>query len=130
MKAPPVVKSKMYHLQHMSTARAEELSRRLRGLQGVREAVVLPELERSQVPGMFAGLLITIGALTYVPFAPNDVWSPFTVLPIQIFNWVSRPQPEFKVNAAAAILVLLVLLLTMNAVAVVVRDRFQRRGRA
>ncbi len=73
--------------------------------------------------------LITIGALTYIPFAPDSVWSPFTVLPIQIFNWVSRPQSEFKVNAAAGILVLLGLLLTMNAVAVVVRDRFQRRGR-
>jgi phosphate transport system permease protein len=74
--------------------------------------------------------LITIGALTYIPFAPDSVWSPFTVLPIQIFNWVSRPQSDFKVNAAAGILVLLGLLLTMNAVAVVVRDRFQRRGRA
>jgi phosphate transport system permease protein len=74
--------------------------------------------------------LITIGALTYIPFAPDSVWSPFTVLPIQIFNWVSRPQSDFKVNAAAGILVLLGLLLTMNAVAVVVRDRFQRRGRS
>ena len=68
--------------------------------------------------------------MTYIPFAPDTVWSKFTVLPIQIFNWVSRPQADFKVNAAAAILVLLVLLLTMNAVAVVVRDRYQRRGRA
>jgi len=74
--------------------------------------------------------LIAIGALTYIPFAPDSVWSPFTVLPIQIFNWVSRPQSDFKVNAAAGILVLLALLLTMNAVAVVVRDRFQRRGRS
>jgi phosphate transport system permease protein len=74
--------------------------------------------------------LITIGALTYIPFAPDSVWSPFTVLPIQIFNWVSRPQADFKVNAAAGILVLLGLLLTMNAVAVVMRDRFQRRGRS
>jgi len=74
--------------------------------------------------------LITIGALTYVPFAPDSIWSPFTVLPIQIFNWVSRPQAEFKTNAAAGILVLLALLLTMNAVAIVVRDRYQRQGRA
>ncbi len=94
------------------------------------------------LPGILTGLilalsraigetapLITIGALTYIPFAPDGIWSKFTVLPIQIFNWVSRPQPEFKVNAAAGILVLLVLLLTMNAVAVVVRDRFQRQGR-
>lgn len=73
--------------------------------------------------------LITIGALTYIPFAPDSVWSKFTVLPIQIFNWVSRPQAEFKVNAAAGILVLLVLLLSMNAVAIIVRDRYQRQGR-
>ena len=95
------------------------------------------------LPGILTGLilalsraigetapLIAIGALTYIPFAPDGIWSKFTVLPIQIFNWVSRPQPEFKVNAAAGILVLLMLLLTMNAVAVVVRDRFQRRGKA
>ena len=95
------------------------------------------------LPGMLTGLilalsraigetapLITIGALTYIPFAPDSVWSTFTVLPIQIFNWVSRPQAEFKANAAAGILVLLALLLSMNAIAIVVRDRQQRRGRA
>jgi phosphate transport system permease protein len=73
--------------------------------------------------------LITIGALTYVPFAPDSIWSAFTVLPIQIFNWVSRPQAAFMTNAAAGILVLLVLLLTMNAVAILLRDRFQARRR-
>ena len=71
--------------------------------------------------------LITIGALTYVPFAPRDIWSPFTVLPIQIFNWVSRPQASFAQNAAAGIVVLLAFLLAMNAIAIVLRDRFQRR---
>jgi phosphate transport system permease protein len=94
------------------------------------------------LPGILTGLilalsraigetapLITIGALTYIPFAPDGVWSKFTVLPIQVFNWVSRPQPEFKINAAAGILVLLVLLISMNAVAVIVRDRFQRKAR-
>ena len=70
--------------------------------------------------------LIAIGALTYVPFTPDSIWSPFTVLPIQIFNWVSRPQAAFAENAAAAILVLLVLLLMMNATAIVLRDRLQR----
>jgi len=74
--------------------------------------------------------LITIGAVTFVSFAPNTIWSPFTVLPIQIFNWVSRPQVEFQANAAAGILVLLALLLTMNATAVWLRDRFQKRGQA
>ena len=71
--------------------------------------------------------LITIGALTYVPFVPTDVWSPFTVLPIQIFNWVSRPQAAFAENAAAGIVVLLVFLLMMNAAAIILRDRLQRR---
>jgi phosphate transport system permease protein len=71
--------------------------------------------------------LIAIGALTYVPFAPDSVWSPFTVLPIQIFNWVSRPQVDFKANAAAGILVLLALLLTMNGLAIWLRDRYQKK---
>ncbi|MEX2273005.1 MAG: phosphate ABC transporter permease PstA [Vicinamibacterales bacterium] len=70
--------------------------------------------------------LITLGALTYVAFTPDSIWSPFTVLPIQIFNWVSRPQAAFAENAAAGIVVLLVLLVAMNAVAIVLRDRFQR----
>ena len=94
----------------------------------------------SALPGLFTGLilalsraigetapLITIGALTYVPFAPDSIWSPFTVLPIQIFNWLSRPQVAFAENAAAGIIVLLALLLAMNSVAIVLRDRFQRQ---
>lgn len=71
--------------------------------------------------------LITIGALTFVAFSPDSIWSPFTVLPIQIFNWVSRPQTEFQINAAAGILVLLALLLTMNAAAIWLRDRYQKK---
>ena len=98
--------------------------------------VVLP----IAVPGILTGIilavsraigetapLITIGALTYVPFAPDSVWSAFTVLPIQIFNWVSRPQAEFAENAAAAIVVLLVLLLTLNAAAIWLRDRYRNQ---
>lgn len=73
--------------------------------------------------------LIAIGALTYVPFAPDGVWSPFTALPIQIFNWASRPQSAFAANAAAGILVLLGLLVTVNSIAIVVRDRSRRRVR-
>lgn len=71
--------------------------------------------------------LITIGALTYVPFVPDSLWSPFTVLPIQTFNWVSRPQADFAENAAAAIIVLLGLLLSMNATAIWLRDRSQKQ---
>ena len=70
--------------------------------------------------------LIAIGALTYVPFAPDGIWSPFTVLPIQVFNWVSRPQAAFLENAAAGIIVILALLLAMNGVAAWLRDRYQR----
>ena len=71
--------------------------------------------------------LISIGALTFVAFAPDSIRSPFTVLPIQIFNWVSRPQVEFQANAAAGILVLLSLLLTMNAAAIWLRDHYQKK---
>jgi phosphate transport system permease protein len=62
-----------------------------------------------------------------VRFVPDSPWSPFTVLPIQIFNWVSRPHAGFAANAAAGILVLLVLLVLMNGAAILIRDRFQRR---
>jgi phosphate transport system permease protein len=73
--------------------------------------------------------LITLGALTYVAAVPNSVFSPFTALPIQAFNWLSRPQTEFHVNAAAAISVLLILMIAMNLTAIILRARFQRRQR-
>ncbi|MDO8530790.1 MAG: phosphate ABC transporter permease PstA [Dehalococcoidia bacterium] len=72
--------------------------------------------------------LIVMGALTFVPFVPDGLGSRFTVLPIQIFNWVSRPQAGFHATAAAGIIVLLVLLLTMNGAAIFLRNRFQRRA--
>ncbi|MDD9945663.1 MAG: phosphate ABC transporter permease PstA [Myxococcales bacterium] len=70
--------------------------------------------------------LVVIGALTYVTFVPDGVDAPFTVLPIQIFNWVSRPQESFLVNAAAGIVVLLVTMLLLNATAVYLRERLQK----
>jgi len=83
--------------------------------------------------------LITIGALTFITFLPdsplttqfpfisfNWVWAPFTVLPIQMFNWVSRPQDAFQINAAAAGIVLLVLTLGVNALAIYLRYRFRK----
>ena len=73
--------------------------------------------------------LITLGALTYVAQVPNSVFSPFTALPIQAFNWLSRPQTEFHVNAAAAITVLLAFMVMMNLVAIIIRVRFQKRQR-
>lgn len=71
--------------------------------------------------------LITIGALTFVPFLPRGVLDIFTVLPIQIFNWTSRPQDDFRSLAAAGILVLLAILLTINALAIYLRNRYQKR---
>ncbi|MGM0574517.1 MAG: phosphate ABC transporter permease PstA [Myxococcota bacterium] len=71
--------------------------------------------------------LVVVGALTYMTFLPTDPWSPFTALPIQIFNWVSRPQEAFLVNAAAGIVVLLATLLVLNSVAVWIRHRSQGR---
>ncbi len=74
--------------------------------------------------------LITIGALTFVPFVPRDIFDKFTVLPILIFNWTSKPQAEFQEIAAAGILLLLAVLLTMNAAAVLLRNLFQSRMRS
>lgn len=71
--------------------------------------------------------LIVIGALAFVPFVPTSVFDSFTVLPIQIFNWVSRPQKEFSINAAAAIIVLLSITFLMNGVAVYLRHRWQKK---
>jgi phosphate transport system permease protein len=84
--------------------------------------------------------LITIGALTFIAFLPGSpftsefpfisfewLMSPFTVMPIQMFNWISRPQQEFHLNAAAAGLVLMVMTLAMNAVAIYLRYRFRKR---
>jgi phosphate transport system permease protein len=71
--------------------------------------------------------LIMIGALTYVAFVPDGPMDAFTALPIQIFNWVSRPQAEFHELAAAGIIVLLTVLLLMNATAVFIRHRSQRK---
>lgn len=84
--------------------------------------------------------LITVGALSFIAFLPHPPWQdsvpyisfqwlfdPFTVMPIQMFNWVSRPQEEFHVNAAAAGLILLAMTLAMNAVAIVIRARFRKR---
>jgi phosphate transport system permease protein len=74
-----------------------------------------------------AAPLIILGALTYVDFLPDGPGSPFTVLPIQIFNWVSRPQPGFVADAAAGIVVLLATLLVLSGGAVWLRNRFEAR---
>ncbi len=84
--------------------------------------------------------LITIGALTFIAFLPPPpitaqppfvsgdwLWSPFSVLPIQMFNWVSRPDQAFVVNAAAAGIVLIVVTLLLNAIAIMIRYRVRKR---
>jgi phosphate transport system permease protein len=103
------------------------------------QRIVLPSALPGSSPAILAlaraigetAPLITMGALTYVAFLPEaspaGLQSPFTVLPIQIFNWVSRPQKGFHVNAAAGIIVLLVVLLAMNATAILLRNRYQKR---
>jgi phosphate transport system permease protein len=107
-----------------------------------RSQVVFRQVVPAALPGMLTGIilalsrgigetapLIMIGALLFVPFTPSGPFDRFTVLPIQIFNWSSRPQEEFHQNAAAAIIVLLAVLLTMNSIAIILRNRFQSAHR-
>jgi phosphate transport system permease protein len=71
--------------------------------------------------------LILVGAASFVAFNPESLDSAYTALPLQIFEWISRPQDEFKLLAAAGILVLLALLLSMNAVAIWLRNRYEQK---
>ena len=101
------------------------------------KGVVLP----SALPGILTGTIlamsraigeaapvIAISALVYLTFIPSHPMERFTVLPIQIYNWVARPQDEFRGLAAAGIIVLLVILLSMNAIAVFLRNKYQIRS--
>ena len=97
---------------------------------------VLPQAFPGILTGMILALsraigetapLIMIGALTFVAFRPEDILDPFTAMPIQIFNWTSRPQSDFHDLAATGIIVLLVVLLSMNALAVFLRQWTGRR---
>lgn len=94
----------------------------------------------SALPGIMTGVILSIsraigetapllvvGALGFVAFVPKGPMDSFTVLPIQIFNWASRPQAEFHKLAASGIIVLLVVLLLMNSVAIYLRHRFQKK---
>jgi phosphate transport system permease protein len=109
---------------------------------------ILPAARPGILTGTIVGLaraigetapVITIGALTFIAFLPpppiqadfpfvNFDWlnSPFTLMPIQMFNWISRPQAAFHVNAAAAGLVLLVMTLLMNGLAIYIRYRIRK----
>ncbi len=74
-----------------------------------------------------AAPVIAISALVYLTFVPSSPLDQFTVMPIQVYNWVSRPQDDFQSLAAAGIIVLLTILLTMNALAVFLRNKYQNR---
>ena len=72
--------------------------------------------------------LVLVGAVTYVAFAPDGLDAEYTALPMQIFNWTSMPQRDFLVNAAAGIVVLMATLLVLNSIAIILRNRYQRRA--
>ncbi len=84
-------------------------------------------LALSRAIGEAAPVLLVAGGLVFITFNPTGLQSQATVLPVQIFNYVSRPQEEFRVVAAAAIMVLLLILLVMNSLAIFIRSRYQRK---
>jgi phosphate transport system permease protein len=99
--------------------------------------VVLP----MSIPGILTGAilavsraigetapLVLVGAVTFISFAPDGLDAPYSALPIQIFDWTSRPQKAFLVNAAAGIVVLMICLLLLNSVAIWLRNRYQKRA--
>ena len=71
--------------------------------------------------------LIVVGAMAYVPFVPHSVFDPFSVLPMQIFTWTTRPQEGFAIAAAGAIIILLVITFVMNGIAVYFRNKWQNK---
>ena len=127
--AQEAVKSVPQHLRNASYALGATKWQTIR-------RVVIP----SAFPGILTGFilalsravgetapLVIVGALTFVAFVPVNPFESFTVLPIQIFSWTSRPQDDFRAIAAAGIIVLLLVLFVMNATAVWLRNKFQKR---
>ena len=99
--------------------------------------VVVPAAFPGMLTGIILGMsravgetapIIAISALVYLTFVPESPMDRFTVLPIQIYNWVSRPQDDFRGLAAGGIIVLLVILLSMNALAIYLRNKYQIRA--
>ena len=103
----------------------------------VTKKIVLP----SAFPGILTGVILAmsravgeaapilaITALVYVTFVPSNPLDRFTILPLQIFDWVGRPQEDFQSLAAAGIIVLLAMLLSMNALAILLRNKYQKRS--
>ncbi len=98
--------------------------------------VVLPSAFGGIITGLILSIsravgetapLIVVGALVYIPFVPEGPLDEFTVLPIQIFNWITRPQEGFVINAAAAIIVLLLFTFLLNGIAVYLRNRWYQK---
>lgn len=102
--------------------------------------VVFFQVLPAAIPGIMTGVilsisraigetapLIVVGALSYIAFVPESLMDPFTVLPVQVYNWASRPQEEFHQLAAAGIITLLAVLFLLNSLAVFIRMRASRR---
>ncbi len=103
----------------------------------VTRRVVLPEAFPGILTGTILSLsraigeaapMIAIAALAYVRFVPTSPLDRFTVMPIQIYNWINMPRTEFRDLAASGIIVLLIVLLAMNSVAILIRNKYQKRG--
>ena len=99
--------------------------------------VVLPQAIPSMMSGIILAMsraigetapILVVSSLVFITYVPTSPFDRFTVLPLQIVTWVSQPQDDFRHIAAAAILILLVMLLSMNAAAIYIRAKFQRRA--
>ena len=99
--------------------------------------VVLPQAVPSIMSGIILAMsraigetapILVVSSLVFITYVPTSPFDRFTVLPLQIVTWVSQPQDDFRHIAAAAIVILLIMLLTMNATAIYIRAKFQRRA--
>jgi phosphate transport system permease protein len=110
------------------------------GLGATKRQTVFRQVFPAALPGILTGVilsmsravgetapLLVVGASTFIGIDPNGPFSKFTVVPIQIYQWTSRPEQEFKNVAAAAIIALLVVMLLLNGSAIILRNRFSRR---
>ncbi len=110
------------------------------GLGATKRQTVFRQVFPAAIPGIMTGVilsmsravgetapLLVVGASTFIGIDPNGPFSKFTVVPIQIFQWTSRPEQEFKNVAAAAIIVLLIVMILLNTTAIILRNRFSRR---